>query len=406
MSPRLPAGGPAPADGRLPAAAVAGLQDAPLGVYVHVPWCAARCGYCDFNTYVPPAGALPDLGARFTRAARAELGLAARVLARPDRPARPVETLFLGGGTPSLLEPEVLGAVVAAVRDTLGLAPDAEVTCECNPESVDRERLERLRAVGVTRVSFGMQSARGHVLAALERRHDPERPLRAVAEARAAGIDAIGLDLIYGADGETDDDWRASLRAAIDAGPDSISAYALTVEAGTRYAAHVRRGTRRAPDDDVLGRRYAEADRLLGAAGYDWYELSNWARTSQGVCRHNVAYWEGGSWWGVGPGAHSHVGGVRWWNVLRPEAWFAALDAGRSPAAGRESLGPGERDLEALMTRIRRPLGVGVDAAQAERARELVTAGLADPGALSSGRVALTAAGRPVADSVVRHLVG
>ena len=407
MSPRLPEGVPAPADGRLPAPAVAELDATPLGVYVHVPWCAARCGYCDFNTYVPKDGQLPHLGERFAAAAGAELRLAAGVLhpAPGDRARRPVRTVFLGGGTPSLLEPEVLGAVLRHVDATLGLAPDAEITCECNPESVDPGRLARLRAAGVTRVSFGMQSARAHVLDALERRHRPGRPEAAVAEARAAGFDAVGLDLIYGADGETDEDWAASLDAAIAAAPDSVSAYALTVEAGTRYAAHVRRGRRRLTDDDVLGRRYALAEERLSAAGYAWYELSNWARTPQGVCRHNVLYWEGGAWWGVGPGAHSHVGGVRWWNVLRPEAWFAALDAGRSPAAGRELLSADERALEALMTRIRRPDGVVAPDGAADRVPALLDAGLVDPAAWRAGRVALTAAGRPVADAVVRRLV-
>jgi oxygen-independent coproporphyrinogen-3 oxidase len=407
VSPRLPEGGPAPADGRLPDAARAELARAPLGVYVHVPWCAARCGYCDFNTYVPRPGELLGLGARFGRAARLELELAARVLGADDgRPPRPVETVFLGGGTPSLLEPELLGGVLAAVGETLGLAPGAEVTCECNPESVDASRLGRLRAAGVTRVSFGMQSARRHVLASLERRHDPERPLRAVAEARAAGFDAVGLDLIYGAHGETDDDWAASLDAAIAASPDSVSAYGLSIEPGTRYAAHVRRGARERTDDDVLARRYEEAEARLSAAGYAWYELSNWARTPAGVCRHNVGYWDGGSWWGVGPGAHSHVGGVRWWNALRPESWFAALDSGVSPAVGREVLTPAERRTEALMTRIRRPLGVPVRSARDRAAaRELVVAGVADPAALGEGRVALTRAGRPLADAVVRRLM-
>jgi oxygen-independent coproporphyrinogen-3 oxidase len=398
---------PAPADGALPAAAVDELPQHALGVYVHVPWCASRCGYCDFNTYVPPDGALPGLGRRFARAADAELALAARVL-RPSTGTRPaVGTVFLGGGTPSLLEPEALGDVLRAIDARLGLAPGAEVTCECNPESVDPARLAALRAAGVTRVSFGMQSARGHVLAALDRRHTAGRAVAAAAEARAAGFDAVGLDLIFGADGETDEDWRASLDAAIAAGPDSVSAYALTIEPGTRYGALVRRGERRVADDGTLGRRYAIADERLAAAGYAPYELSNWARTPVGICRHNVGYWQGASWWGVGPGAHSHVGGVRWWNVLRPEAWMARLEEGRSPAAGREVLDAEQRHLERLMTGVRLPDGLPATAlgeAGHREAAALVEDGLLDAGAWRAGRAVLTPAGRPLADGVLRRI--
>ncbi|WP_320671282.1 radical SAM family heme chaperone HemW [Patulibacter defluvii] len=404
MSPRLPDGDPAPDDGALPATALAERRGRPLSVYVHVPWCASRCGYCDFNTYVPPEGALEGLGERFAAAVDAELALAARVL--DERP--PVATVFLGGGTPSLLDPAVLGRVVAAVDRRLGLAPGAEVTCECNPESVDGERLARLRAAGVTRVSFGMQSARAHVLRSLERAHDPARPPAAVAEARAAGFDAVGLDLIYGADGERDEDWGASLRTAIAAGPDSISAYALTVEPGTRYAALVARGARRGTDDGTLGRRYEAADRALAAAGYRWYELSNWARNPAGVCRHNLAYWRGDDWWGVGPGAHSHVAGVRWWNALRPASWMARLAEGRSPAVGRETLDRAARELEALMTAIRLPEGLtaaALPAGAAARVPGLLADGVVDPAAWAAGRVALTRRGRPLADGVLRRLV-
>jgi len=397
-----------PADGTLPDAARAEIPCRALGVYVHVPWCASRCGYCDFNTYVPDEGALPSLGRRFAEAADAELALAATVLRPPPGGQRPpVATVFLGGGTPSLLAPEAIARVLRAVDDRLGLAPGVEVTCECNPESVDPARLAALREAGVTRVSFGMQSARAHVLASLERRHSPGRAVAAAAEARAAGFDAVGLDLIYGADGEGDEDWRASLAAAIAAEPDSVSAYALTIEPGTRYAAMVRRGARRPTDEDALGRRYALADRLLTAAGYAAYELSNWARTPAGVCRHNVGYWRGEHWWGVGPGAHSHVGGVRWSNVLRPEAWMARLEEGRSPAAAREVLDPEQRRLEALMTGIRIPEGADrglLDDAGAVRAAELVADGHLVAGAWDAGRIVLAPAARPLADAVLRRI--
>jgi len=402
--PSLPHGEPAPPDGALPPAALATLGARPLGVYVHVPFCASICGYCDFNRVVPGDGG--DDVAAYVRAALAEVRLARRVLG-PGAPA--VSTVFFGGGTPTLLPPPLLGALLDEIGAAFGLEAGAEVTVEANPETVSPPRLERLRAAGFTRISLGMQSAREHVLATLDRRHTPGRAVAAAAEARAAGFDHVSLDLIYGTPGETGDDWAASLAAAAAAGVDHLSAYGLTVEPGTRLHARVRSGVQRPPDDDVLAARYRTADAVLGAAGLRWYEISNWAADDAARCRHNVGYWRSADWWGVGPGAHSHVGGVRWWNVLRPRAYAARLADGVSPAAGRERLGDVERRTERIMLGVRLADGLTVgadDPALAAAAAAEAAAGRLDPDALAGGRAVLTLDGRLLGDAVARALVG
>jgi oxygen-independent coproporphyrinogen-3 oxidase len=369
-----------------------------------VPFCATRCGYCDFNTYTaeelgPGAGR-----ASYAATAIAEIRLARRVLGDAEVAA---STVFFGGGTPTLLDPGDLGAVLDAVRTELGLAPDAEVTTEANPDSVDERDLDRLRAAGFTRISFGMQSAVPHVLRTLERTHDPQRVADVVRWARRAGFDGVSLDLIYGTPGESPADWRASLGAALELRPDHVSAYALVVEAGTRMAGQVRRGELPLPDDDDLADKYVLADDLLTDAGYQWYEVSNWATSPAQHCRHNLAYWRGTDWWGFGPGAHSHVGGVRWWNVKHPAAYAARLAAGRSPAHGREVLDPPARDLERLLLGIRLADGyplAGLSAGARERAGGFVAAGLLHRSAYDDGRAALTLRGRLLADAVVRDL--
>ena len=393
-----PPGEPAPADGALPEGALETLGRNGFGVYVHVPYCAHRCGYCDFNTYVDDTGA----AASYADAAIAEIRLAARVLRDPV----PASTVFFGGGTPTLLPPEDLVRVLRAIGDQLGLAAGAEVTTEANPETVSPRMLDTLRAGGFNRVSLGMQSAVPHVLATLERRHTQGRPEQCVAEARAAGFERVSLDLIYGTPGETDDDWRASLDAVLAADPGHVSAYSLTVEPGTRLAAQVARGELSPPDDDVLADRYEIADDALSAAGYGWYEISNWARTPADRCRHNELYWRDGDWWGVGPGAHSHVGGTRWWNTRLPRDHAAAVGAGRSPAQAREVLDVSTRRVERVLLGVR--LADGHPAADADEnaARELAADGLLDHGALDEGRLVLTRRGRLLADAVVLRLVG
>ena len=404
--PILPDGETAPADGALPAGALDGLAARPLGVYVHVPFCASRCGYCDFNTYVP--GRDGDDRAAYVRAALAEIRLARRVLGAR---APAVRTVFFGGGTPTLLPPDRLAAVLEAIRTSFGLAAGAEVTVEANPETVEPGMLRALRAAGFTRLSLGMQSARAHVLAALDRRHTPGRAVAAAAQAREAGFEHVSLDLIYGTPGETDADWEASLRAALGAGVDHLSAYALTVEPGTRLHARVRAGVQAAPDDRVLARRYRGAEALLGEAGLRWYEISNWAAAPGARCAHNLGYWRSANWWGVGPGAHSHVGGVRFWNVLHPRAYAARLAAGRSPAAGRERLAATQRRTERIMLELRLAEGLdldglgGDDPARASAGRE-AAAGRLDHAALADGRAVLTLDGRLLGDAVARALVG
>jgi oxygen-independent coproporphyrinogen-3 oxidase len=372
-----------------------------------------RCGYCDFNTYTAAelGGGADQAG--YARTAAAELGLAADVLDRAGVPRRPASTVFLGGGTPTLLPPADLALLLAAVRDRIGLAPGAEVTTEANPDSVDAADLAALAAAGFTRISFGMQSAVPHVLATLDRTHDPLRVPRVVRWARDAGL-AVSLDLIYGTPGETAADWRASVEAALGCGPDHVSAYALVVEPGTRLAVRVKRGEVPAPDDDELADRYEAADDLLTAAGLHWYEVSNWARTAADACRHNLGYWRGDDWWGIGPGAHSHVGGVRWWNVRHPRAYVERIAAGESPAAGREVLAAGERHAERVLLGVRLagglPLAYLDDAGRAAVAG-LVADGLVDGAAALGGagaprRVVLTRRGRLLADGVVRRLLG
>ena len=404
MPSTLPDGEPVPEDGSLPPQATQGFGDTPFGVYVHVPFCRTRCGYCDFNTYTAT-----ELGGGGSQAAYpglvgAEIDLAARTL--PAGRAR-VGTVFFGGGTPTLLRPAEIAGMLARIDRAFGLEDGAEVTVEANPESVGPAELEQLRAGGVTRVSFGMQSSVPHVLRTLDREHQPGRTLDCVRWARAAGFDQVSLDLIYGTPGESDDDWRASLAAAIEADPDHVSAYALIVEEGTRLAAKVRRGEIAAPDDDAMADRYLIADDLLTAAGLGWYELSNWAKSDKSHCRHNLLYWAGGDWWGFGPGAHSHVGGVRWWNVRHPTAYAQRLAAGHSPAAARELLTPAERQMEEIMLRARLaeglPLTLLTPAALAEAGRSR-DSGLIDPGAHASGRLVLTREGRLLADAVIRDL--
>ncbi|GAA2470732.1 radical SAM family heme chaperone HemW [Streptomyces thermolineatus] len=409
MPSALPDGEPVPDDGALPDSARAGSGGRPLGFYVHVPYCATRCGYCDFNTYTATElrGSGGALASRenYADALVEEVRLARKVLAGDDRP---VSAVFVGGGTPTLLPAADLGRMLAAVRDEFGLADGAEVTTEANPESVDPAYLARLREAGFNRLSFGMQSARQHVLQVLDRRHTPGRPEACVAEARAAGFEHVNLDLIYGTPGESDDDWRASLDAAIAAGPDHVSAYALIVEEGTQLARRIRRGEVPPTDDDVHADRYLIAEERLAAAGYSWYEVSNWATSPEARCRHNELYWTGGDWWGAGPGAHSHVGGVRWWNVKHPAAYAQRLDAGKSPGAGRELLTDEDRRVERILLELRLASGAPLDLLAPDGARAAARAvadGLLEPEPYADGRAVLTLRGRLLADAVVRDLV-
>ncbi len=407
MPSTLPDGDPVPADGSLPEQAYLGAADRTLSIYLHVPFCATRCGYCDFNTYTAGelgSSASPD---SWYAAALAEIYLAAGVL-RAKGDARPVSTVFVGGGTPSLMGAARLGGLLQAVDDRLGLAPGAEITTEANPESTDPPLLAGLRAAGYTRLSLGMQSTSPSVLRVLERTHTAGRALQVVGWARDAGFDHLSLDLIYGTPGETDAEFTDSLGAVATAGVDHVSAYSLIVEPGTRLARQVRTGLLAEPSDDVLADRYLIADNLLSAAGFGWYEVSNWATRESGRCAHNLAYWRGGDWWGIGPGAHSHIGGVRWWNVKHPHAYAAALAAGRSPGAAREVLGPAARRMEDVLLRLRLAEGLPLDVlseAGAGRAGVAAREGLLDEVSLESGRAVLTLRGRLLADGIALRLL-
>jgi oxygen-independent coproporphyrinogen-3 oxidase len=403
----LPEGEPAPSDGSLPASALDGVGERPFELYVHVPFCSVRCGYCDFNTYTASElGDAPGASrATYADAAVAEVRLARRVLGDADVP---VSTVFIGGGTPTLLPPEDLTRVVAAIDDEFGLVDGAEVTTESNPDSVDASALARLREGGVNRISFGMQSSVPHVLRVLDRTHDPERVPAVVEWARTAGFEQVSLDLIYGTPGESADDWVASLETALAADPDHLSAYSLIVEDGTALARQVRRGVLPMPDEDDLADKYLAADAALEKAGLRWYEVSNWARDAEAACRHNLGYWTGADWWGIGPGAHSHVGGVRWWNVKHPTAYAARIGERVSPAHAREVLDTETRRVERVLleTRLRQGLPVDVlDDGGRARLPDLAARGLVEDASLERGRVVLTVEGRLLADAVVRDLL-
>ena len=405
MPSTLPPGDPVPADGALPADALASLGPGGFGVYVHIPFCASRCGYCDFNTYT--AAELGGGGAQreYAGTVLAEVELAARVL---DGAAPRVRTVFFGGGTPTLLGPDELGRVLDGVDKAFGLAPDAEITTEANPESVTPASLRALRRAGFNRISLGMQSVAPHVLALLDRQHTPGRAAAAAVEAREAGFDHVNLDLIYATPGERAEDFEASIAAAAAAGVDHVSAYSLIVEEGTRFAARVRRGEVDDVDDDVAAERYLAAEDQLTAAGLSWYEVSNWAATAADQCRHNLLYWRGGHWWGFGPGAHSHVGGVRWWNVKHPTAYAGRLAVGESPGHAREILTADERHTEDVMLRLRLAEGLPLDrltAAGRAAAAGAVATGLLEPYWFDEGRAVLTLRGRLLADAVVRDLL-
>jgi len=406
MPSALPLADPAPADGLLPFSVTDDAASRNLGIYVHVPFCRVRCGYCDFNTYTSE-----ELrGAKrsdYAGQAIEEVALASHVLEASGLPERPATTVFFGGGTPTLLPVTDLAEMLAAIVVAWGLAPGAEVTTEANPDSVDRDYLFALKAAGFTRVSFGMQSAVPHVLATLERTHDPARIPLVVAWAREAGLQ-VSLDLIYGTPGESLDDWNASIDAVLAENPDHISAYALIIEDGTKLARQIRRGEVAAPSDDLQADMYEVLDAKLAAAGYSWYEVSNWARTSDNRSRHNLAYWQGHDWWGIGPGAHSHVGGVRWWNVKHPAAYADRILAGLSPAAGRETLDAETRRVERvlLLTRIREGLRIDELEPQGRVAvAGLIADDLVNGAAALRGSVELTLRGRLLADAVVRRLL-
>ncbi|WP_288819912.1 radical SAM family heme chaperone HemW [uncultured Corynebacterium sp.] len=372
-----------------------------FGVYLHVPFCATRCGYCDFNTYTP--GQL-DSGATqgdYLDAIVAELEMA--VVKHPEL-ARGADTVFVGGGTPSMLGASGLRRLLDGVRNSFGLADDAEVTTESNPESTSPEFFEGLAEAGFTRVSLGMQSAVPHVLATLDRTHTPGRPAAAVAEARAAGFEHINLDVIYGTPGESMADLDTTLEAVLATEVDHVSAYSLIVEPGTAMARKVRRGELPMPDDDDLADRYERIDAALSQVGFSWYEVSNWAKPG-GQCRHNMLYWRDGNWWGAGPGAHSHLDGTRFYNVKHPARYAATISGGELPVKDSEGLTAEDRHTEKIMLGLR--LAEGIDANllgedELDKARRQAEAGMVEFVSVDGGqRIQLTNRGRLLADAII-----
>ncbi|MEY8569763.1 radical SAM family heme chaperone HemW [Brevibacterium linens] len=404
--PAQPTGEVPPRDGSLPKSAGIGASERGLSLYVHVPYCRVRCGYCDFNTYTAddlgPGASRDDYRGNLAR----ELDLSVSTLAEAGAGDREVSTIFFGGGTPTLLAADVLAGVMDDIRARFPLAENVEVTTEANPDTLDPEYISTLARAGFNRISMGMQSAVPHVLATLDRTHDPEKIPEVARWLKDAGLE-LSLDLIYGTPGESIDDWRRSLDVALSNEVDHISAYSLIVEPGTKMGAMVRRGELPMPDEDDLADKYEIADAAISAAGMHWYEVSNWSTSPETRCEHNMAYWRNADWWGFGPGAHSHVGGVRFWNAKHPRAWADRLLAEESPSIGREVLDDQTREIERIMlaARIDRELRLDSLAPGSQQAiKTFIKQGLLDADGAEAGWFQPTLQGRLMADYMVRIL--
>lgn len=409
MAGPLPIGDPAPADGAIPTQALVGAEDRTFHAYVHIPFCKVRCGYCDFNTYT--ASELD--GAKqsdYADVLISEIEFSAEVIAAAGLPKRKLSTVFFGGGTPTLLPAEDLIRILKSLELNFDLSADVEITTEANPDTVDYEYLAKLKSAGINRVSIGMQSAVPAVLKTLEREHNPENVALAIAAAKAVGLNT-SLDLIYGAPGETLEQWQTSIQEAIALQPDHISAYALIVEDGTKLARQIKSGELKEPDEDLQADKYELADKLLTESGFDWYEVSNWSKGGHNASDHNSSYWRSQDWWGYGPGAHSHFGGVRWWNVKHPTAYAGKLQKSESPAAGRETLDERVRLEEKVLLeiRVREGIAISILKSVSQNAQKLVSEfiadGLIDAQAAIGGYLRLTLKGRLLADSLVRQLL-
>lgn len=377
-----------------------------LSAYVHIPFCASRCGYCDFNTYT--AAELQRDGTSITAATYPDRVIAEVNWLRQDQASdnRALSTVFFGGGTPTLIDSKELVRILQSLKSTYGLTDDVEVTTEANPDSVTLQDLEILRAGGFTRVSFGHQSSAANVLALLERTHTPGKTWEAVRDARSAGFEHVSVDLIYGSPGESDSDLAETLDQVSAADVDHVSAYSLIVEPGTRLAARVARGEIPNPSDDVAAHRYELIDSKLQSLGMTWYEVSNWSKPG-GECRHNIAYWRNQDWLGIGPGAHAHTAGTRSWNLKHPAAWAARVDEGVSATADSEVLEPMDIAHEEIMLRLRLREGLPLSAlgeAALTQAQQAVSEGLLDPDRFTEGKAVLTFQGRLLADGLVARL--
>lgn len=402
MAGQLPEGNEMPIDGSLPAGVNLGADTRSMGAYVHVPFCRVRCGYCDFNTYTATELRGTSQSTYIDELAR-EIALSGEVLSRAGVPQRPVNSVFFGGGTPTLLPAEDLVRALELIRQQHGISPGAEITTEANPDTITPAYLKLLAASGFTRISLGMQSAVPSVLATLDRTHNPASVASAVHAAQEVGLE-VSIDLIYGTPGETLDNWRDSLEEAISLNTGHISAYALIVEDGTALERRIRRGEIPVPDDDLEADMYELAEDLLSSAGFEWYEVSNWAKSDAQRSIHNLSYWQGNDWWGYGPGAHSHIGGTRFWNVKHPAAYAQRLSEGHTPAAGWEQPDQEAVALERVLlgTRIRE--GISTRGCDPSVVAALIADGLIDGKLAFKQRLVLTVAGRLRADEVVRRL--
>lgn len=376
-----------------------------LSFYIHIPYCAKRCGYCDFNTYTPAELQGPDLATvsqNYIDAALREIELAHSTVGEAQVPS-----IFFGGGTPSLMPASELARVIARIDERFEVLDDAEITLEVNPDSVTPEFLSTMRESGATRISMGMQSAVPHVLEALDRTHKPENVVSAVNAAVRAGFENISVDLIYGAPGESIADWKTSVSAAMELPINHISAYALIVERGTKLAAQIARGELTLPDDDETAEKYLIADDAFESAGFSWYELSNWSKPG-GECRHNIAYWDGSHWWGVGPGAHSYLDKKRWWNVKHPSTYQQKIFKNESPELSSEVLTGENLADEFVMLQIRRREGIQLSALtdlQIKKAELFLGSGHLEEKSWSEKKLVLSKNGRLIADRIVRELV-
>jgi len=405
---QLPIGEPAPADGLLPDS-VQAASPLSFHAYVHVPFCRVRCGYCDFNTYTADEldGVRQD---SFADQLSAEIAFSRGVLNKSGFNARPLSSVFSGGGTPTQLPATDLVALLNNLKETFGIGAGAEITTEANPDNVDLDYLRQLKDGGFTRISFGMQSAVTSVLKVLDRSHTPERVPEVVALAKQVGLQT-SVDLIYGAPTETIADWEATIAAALALDTDHISAYSLIVEPGTKMARQISKGGLPEPDEDEQATKYEIAEAAFTAAGFQWYELSNWAKSPELASQHNVAYWQGKNWWGYGPGAHSHVGGVRWWNQKHPSSYVKSLAQIGSPALGRETLSATTQLEEQVLLQIRLRSGLNIQVLkdlgvyQPQIVAGLIADGLIEPASALRGLIVLTLRGRLLADSVVRSLI-
>jgi putative oxygen-independent coproporphyrinogen III oxidase len=378
-----------------------------LAFYIHIPYCVKRCGYCDFNTYTPSELKITEGLARISNSHIDLLLMEIKAAKSQVSQSANVPSIFFGGGTPSLMQPDDIGRVISTIKSEFTLLPDAEITMECNPDTVTKESLAAFRAVGVNRVSFGMQSAVKHVLATLDRTHNPENLLQATTWAKEVGFSEISVDLIYGTPGESLSDWQTSIDAALTLPITHISAYALIIEEGTKLAAQIKRGEVAQVDDDLTAEKYLVADKAFTAAGFEWYELSNWAKSGS-LSKHNLAYWSGDNWWGAGPGAHSHLNGKRFWNVKHPNLYKERVLANQSPVADSEALDELQIESERLMLSLRLPSGLDKQSLNELQLAELssyVESGHLDQANWNQGRATLTLNGRLIADRILRQIL-